>query len=194
MKRGESHSPWRPDSAAASHWRLVFVTKRMQGQNHKNSTSGLVRIQKTTIYWDYGNKNILQIETGDIAIIGEYTNSDGPYLDDWFLVLVTKDGQWKSIPWYADNIDELTKHLSDKFQEKLGESNLINSSSWKSLVSYPKHLKGQPLFKLTPTETYKEPKSFFDKMLHGIGLGNFDTNKYIQLTDEVLAELSKASR
>ena len=68
----------------------------------------MVRLQGERVFWDYDNKNIFQIDINDIVVIGEYTNSDGPYFDDWFITFVTKDGQWQSIPWYADNIDELT--------------------------------------------------------------------------------------
>jgi len=69
----------------------------MQGKLHKDNTSGKVRLQDDQIFWDYDNKNILEIDINEIVVIGEYTNSDGPYFDDWFLTLVTKDGQWQSI-------------------------------------------------------------------------------------------------
>ena len=132
----------------------------MQGEIKKQNSSGIVRLQGDKVFWDYDNKNILQIDIKDIVVIGEYTNSDGPYLDDWFLTFVTKDGQWQSIPWYADNIDELTQYLSDKFHQDLNETYLANSTEWKSIVRYPTHLKEKTLFTLTPCATYKEPKTF----------------------------------
>jgi hypothetical protein len=65
----------------------------MQRQIKKENSSGIVRLQGDKIFWGYENKNILQIDINDIIVIGEYTNSDGPYFDDWFLTFVTRDGK-----------------------------------------------------------------------------------------------------
>ena len=166
----------------------------MQGQIQKDNTSGRVHIQGNKIFWDVQGKNILHIQINDIVIIGEYTNADGPHFDDWFITFVTKDRQWQSIPLYADNREILLDYLCDKFQPDFKEMLLIGSFEWNSLVRHPKHLRGKPLFKLTPTENYKEPKTFFDKILSSTGLGSFDTTKYIDLTDEVKTELTNACR
>jgi hypothetical protein len=160
----------------------------------KKSTSGKVRIEDNIIYWDYENENFLQIDINEIVVIGEYTNSDGPYFDDWFLTFVTKDGQWQSIPRYADNIDDLTTYLSTKFHQDLHTTNLANSTEWKSSVLYPPHLKDKILFTLTPSSTYKTPKTFLDKILSSVGFGNFDTTQDIGLTEDVKNELANASR
>jgi len=165
----------------------------MQEKIHKDTSSGIVRLQDEKIFWDYDNKNVLQININDIVVIGEYTNSDGPYFDDWFLTFVTKDGQWQSIPWYADDIDRLTSFLCDRFQPDLNGSFLTGSTEWASVIRHPIHLKNKTLFKLTPTETFKETKTFFDKLLSSIGFGGFDTTKYVDLTEEVKSELANAS-
>lgn len=166
----------------------------MQGQIKKDNSSGKVRLQGDKVFWDYGNKTILQINLNDIVVIGEYTNSDGPYFDDWFLTFVTKDGQWQNIPLYADNIDELTEYLTNKFQQDLSVTYLANSTEWKSIVRYPTHLRGKTLFTLTPSDTYKIPKTFLDKILSSVGFGNFDTAQNITLTEEVKNELTNVSR
>jgi hypothetical protein len=166
----------------------------MQEQIKKENSSGIVRLQGDMVFWDYDNKNILQLNVSDIVVIGEYTNSDGPYFDDWFITFVTKDGQWQSIPWYADNIDELTQYLSNKFQQDLNVTYLAGSTKWESIIRYPMHLKGKTLFSLVPSPTYNEPKTFLDKILSSVGFGNFDTAKKITLTEEVQNELTNASR
>lgn len=166
----------------------------MQGQIKKENSSGIVRLEGDKIFWDYDNKNILQIGPNDIVVIGEYTNSDGPYFDDWFIAFVTKDGQWQSIPWYADNIDELTQYLSNKFQQDLNVTYLAGSTELKSIIRYPSHLKEKTLFTLTPSLTYKAPKNVFDKILSSVGFGNFDTTQNITLTEEVQKELKNACR
>ena len=166
----------------------------MKEKNQKDTSSGTVRLQNDKIFWDYDNKSIFQIDIGDIVIIGEHTNSDGPFFDDWFLTFVTKDGHWQSIPWYADNIEELTTLLCDKFQSDLNNSFLNGSTEWASLIRHPTYLKNKPLFKVTPTESYKEPKTFLDKLLSSMGFGGNDTTKYVSLTEEVKNELTNASR
>ena len=163
-------------------------------KSDKESTSGKIRIEGDVIFWDYEDRNLLQLDTNNIIAIGEYTNSDGPYFNDWFLTFVTKDGQWQSIPWYADNINELTQYLSNKFHQDLNSTYLTNSTEWKSVIRYPLHLKDKPLFTLTPSDTYKVPKSFLGKILSSVGFGNFDTNQNISLTEDVKNELANACR
>ena len=166
----------------------------MQEIIHKDTSSGQVRLLDEKIFLDYDNKNVFQINISDIVVIGEYTNSDGPYFDDWFLTFVTKDGQWQSIPWYAEDIDALTNLLCSRFQPDLNGSYLTGSTEWTSVIRHPTHLKNKTLFKLTPTETFNEPKTFFDKLLSSIGFGDFDATKYVDLTEEIKNEVTNASR
>ena len=165
----------------------------MQKQVIKENSSGIVRLQGDKFFWNYKNKNILQIDISDIVVIGEYINAEGPYIDDWFLTFITKDGHWQSIPWYADNIDELTQYLSNKFHQNLNEPCLANSTEWKSIIRYPTHLIGKTLFTLIPCSTYKEPKTFLDKILSSVGLGNFDITQTITLAEEIKEELNNTS-
>jgi len=166
----------------------------MQGQTKKINSSGIVRLQGDIVFWDNENKNILKIDINDVVVIGEYTNADGPYFDDWFLTFITKNGQWQSIPWYADNIDKLTQYLSNKFDQDFNITFLANSTEWKSIILYPIYLKEKTLFTLTPSSTYKEPKTFFDKLLSSVGFGGFDKTQDIALTEEVKGELVNACR
>ena len=166
----------------------------MQKKTDKDNTSGIVRISDGHVFWEYKDETLLQIDLNDICVIGEHTNSDGPHFDDYFLVLVTKDGRWATIPWYADNIDELTQYLSKKLQQDINVSYLANSTEWQSFILYPTHLKGQPIFTLTPTDNYKLPKTLFEKAIAAIGLGNFNSDQNIGLTNEVKDELTNACR
>ena len=90
--------------------------------------SGIVTIQDDKIVYTLDNELLFTVALNDIAIIGEFTNDNGPVLDDWFLVLVTKNGHWKSISWYAADIDDLTKYLKDRFGTDLTIPNLVNST------------------------------------------------------------------
>jgi hypothetical protein len=166
----------------------------MQEEIKKENSSGIVRLEGDIVFWDYNNKNILQIDLNEIVVIGEYTNADGPYFDDWFITFVTKEGKWQSIPWYADNIDALTQYLNNKFQQDFTVTYLAGSTEFNSIVHYPLHLKEKTLFAVTPSATYKEPKTLLDKILFSIGLGNFNTTKNINLTEAVQNELKNVSR
>ncbi len=166
----------------------------MQRQITKDNSSGIVRVENDKLFWKFENKNILEVDMEAVVVIGEYTNSDGPYFDDWFLTFVTKDGQWYSIPWYTDNIDEVTQYLTNRFHQNLSATHLANSTNWKSVIRYPLHLEGKALFTLTPSDNYKAPKTFFDKILSSVGFGGFDTTQNIALTEEVKNEVTNASR
>ena len=81
------------------------------------------------------------------------------------------------------------KSYAANFQPDLNVSYLTNSTTWKSIVRHPASLKDKSLFVQTPSKNYKEPTTFFDKILSFVGLGNFDTTKDISLTHEVMAML-----
>jgi len=151
--------------------------------------SGFITLEGMKVIWHNDDIVFTSFDLSEIAIIGEHTNSNGPWFDDWFIDFVKKDGSWSSISWYADNIEELTEYLSKNFQKDFYSSYLTNSTSWNSVVRYPDPLKGKPLFTIIPTKSYKEPKTFLGKILHGCGWGKFDTTKVIRLSQEVENEL-----
>jgi hypothetical protein len=166
----------------------------MQKQKDKENISGKVRIVENKIYWDYFNKTILEIDVNNIVVIGEYTNTNGPWFDDWFITFVTKDGNWQSIPWYVENRDQLTHFLCNQFQSDLNVSFLTSSTIWDSVVRFPATLKGQKLFITTPSDKYKVPKSLLDKIVSSIGFGSFDTSFTVDITDNVKNEVRNACR
>jgi hypothetical protein len=147
--------------------------------------SGVVSIIGDKILWHNEDIVFAAMNLSDIAITGEYTNDSGPWFDDWFITLVGKNGEWINIPWYANGIDELTKVLSEKFEAGLNISSLANSAVWKSIVRFPESLKDKPLFILVPSVYYKEPKTFFDRILYAMGLGKFNTTKQKELSNDV---------
>lgn len=171
-----------------------MTVPQTSSRQQPEQSSGKVTIEGDKVIWHNEDLVFATFKLSDIVVIGEKTNSNGPWFDDWFLTFVAKDGNWFDVPWYADNIDELTKVLCNKFQSDLNLSYLTNSTTWNSVVRHPLNLKGHNLFVLTPSKDYKEPKTFFDKILFSVGLGNFDTTKDIHLTDEVKKELANASR
>lgn len=170
----------------------MHATQKISRQRPEVS-SGIITIDHKKVTWHNEDLVFASFDLQDVVIIGETTNSNGPWFDDWFLTFVMKDGSWINISWYAENIEELTKILSEIFKSDFTKSCLINSTSWNSIVSHPSHLKGDALFVLVPSKNNKAPKSFFDKLLHLIGFGNFSTAKDTHLTDKVKKELIATS-
>ena len=84
----------------------------------QEQSSGIITIEGDKIIWHNTDLIFATFNLSDIVVIGEHTNSNGPWFDDWFITFVTKDGKWFSIPWHADNIDELTKILCSKFSTR----------------------------------------------------------------------------
>jgi hypothetical protein len=157
-------------------------------------SSGTISIEGDTVRWHSEDLVFATFNLLDIVVIGEHTNSSGPWFDDWFITFVTRHGTWFSIPWYADNVEVLTKILCEKFEPGLDVSYLTQSTTWKSIVRYPKRLKEKPLFVLVSSKHDKAPNTLFDKLLSTVGLREPAMIKEIDLTDEVKEELMSANR
>ena len=144
--------------------------------------SGYACIRNNNICWDFNNENRIQIDSDKIVVIGEYTTAEGPYIDDWFITFVTSDGGWQSITRYAENIQELTKFLSDKFQIDFNISYLTGSAKWKSIVRYPKHLEEQELFEIIPPTKEEINESVWNQIKNTFGLlsGNIKLRSVVQ--------------
>ena len=172
----------------------TMTTTLTSSRQKPEQSSGKVTVEGDKVIWHNEDLVFSKFNLSDIIVIGENTNSNGPWFDDWFLTFVTKDGNWFNIPWYADNIDELTKSLCERFQPDLNVSYLTNSTKWDSIIRHPSSLRGSNLFLLRPIKNYKEPKNFFEKMLSSVGLGHFNTTKEVDLTDDVKKELTNDSQ
>jgi hypothetical protein len=109
------------------------VEKMVQEHN-----SGIVTIEGKIVTWHYQELVISKFDLDDVVVIGEYTNSDGPWFDDWFMAFVFKNLEWQHISFYATNIDGLLKVLSERFDQTLVLGTLADSTKWNSVVSYPK--------------------------------------------------------
>ena len=108
--------------------------------------SGEIEIEIHKIIWKYKDEIVTKIDFAEIIMIGEYTIDS--IFDDWFIVFVFKNGSWKRISMFAENINELLIVLSEKFNSEVGQTQLANSAKWNSKISHPKSLRGQKLFKI----------------------------------------------
>jgi hypothetical protein len=98
----------------------------------------------------------------DVRLIGEYTNSDGPYLDDYFLVFLTApEGGCYQASFYAKGRDETLATLSKDFGVPL-ECGLCHSTQYKTRIMWPPHLKNEELMEVLPLKK----QSLLKQMMH----------------------------
>ncbi|GAB2842160.1 hypothetical protein [Ferruginibacter profundus] len=151
----------------------------------KINTSGSVSIDEDKISWKVQGEVILVIGINEIAVIGEYTTTDGPWFDDWFLVFVKKDGSFFHIPFYVDGRESLLNFLHSQLNADSVFGKLVGSTELRTVVDYPLGLQDQILFDLRPAKEYNPPRTWFDKLLYGVGLGKYNTEKEFILSEPV---------
>ena len=84
-----------------------------------------------------------------VAIVGEYTTANGPYVDDYFLVFVTTPERHQFHgSFYAEGLHALLASLSERLGATV-QCGLCNSADLKSRCMWPPALAGQPLFRFT---------------------------------------------
>jgi hypothetical protein len=92
------------------------------------------------------------IRITDVRLIGEFTNSDGPYLDDYFLVFLTApQSGWHEASFYAKGRDEAVAALSKSLGAPL-ECGLCNSTQYKTRIMWPPQLKDRELMEVLPAK------------------------------------------
>ncbi len=99
-----------------------------------------------------------------VALIGEYTNANGPLLDDYFLVFVTADKQIYEASFYATGMRECHAQLELALGSPL-PLGLANSASWNTRILWPPPGVGQPLFALTAIQ----PRGVWQHVLSRFG-------------------------
>jgi len=136
--------------------------------------SGKTFIKNEKIIWSYNGKTIVDIPINEIKIIGEYTTADGPFADDWFLVIYDHKSECFQISMYAENMQEMMRELGEIMQFEL-VGTLFASIDWESNILYPTKLHGQTLWNIVKMQ----PKSFFEKLMSFIRI----YKKGIELTE-----------
>jgi len=90
------------------------------------------------------------IPISDIRLIAEYTNSDGPYVDDYFFVFLTaREGGWHEASFYAEGRDAALRELERKIGTPL-ETGLCGSTDYRTRIMWPESAKDQPLMDVIP--------------------------------------------
>ncbi len=80
----------------------------------------------------------------EIALVGECTNQNGPWADDWFLVLVHRDGHWVEVSMYSEG-EQLRLQLVGALSDPL-QIGLADSTDFASRIMRPAAFAEHPLF------------------------------------------------
>ena len=119
-------------------------------EHSKNSGKLVFSNGKVHYGWDSGE---WCVAVSDLLLIGEYTTSEGPYFDDYFLVFITGENAPRQVAsFYADGRDEMLARLSEALDAKI-ELGLANSPDFKSRILWPPGLGGQELLRMMPAAT-----------------------------------------
>lgn len=156
-------------------------------------SSGKINFQGKVIIWHMPNGDSVSIDLDQVVVIGEYTAAHGPFIDDWYLAFIYKNGDWKEISVYAEGYDELMQYLSALLGIDFTKPFLANSTEWKSYVRYPANLERKELFVLIPPTGYKKATTIFQRIKLALGFGVYGKARGIELTGEVKAEVAKSN-
>ena len=102
------------------------------------------------------------ISLSDIVLIAEYTTDEGPHLDDYFLVFVTREqGEfyYSNVTMYAAGINESLTVLERILGCSL-DLTLHSSTRWSSRVVWPLKLAGAAYFRYDQVV----PEGFWDRV------------------------------
>lgn len=127
--------------------------------------SGKTFIDNGKVIWGFNEKSIVEIPIDQIKLIAEYTTTNGPFRDDWFLLIYNDKAECFEISMYAENIQEMMSELGELMDFKLFGT-LYASVDWISNIHYPTEFSGEKLWKVVKTEK----KSILDKLKSLLGI------------------------
>jgi hypothetical protein len=120
---------------------------------------------------------ILRLE--DLVVVGEYTNCDFPFVDDYYFVFVLGPQDVYLASFYSEGREEFLKALGSKLGITL-ECRLIASTEFASNVLWPQALSGEPLY------VFKRKPGLMSGLLRFIGWREFE----VGFSPRVLATLN----
>lgn len=136
---------------------------------------GLVK-NRSTYFGDW------EIPLGDLRLVGESTNENGPFVDDWMLIFITGPDGWREASFYATIDTDFRERLGAALGSPLAETGLANSASFKSRILWPPELVGRPVFHYEPAR----PKTWIGRLAARF-IGPWSCTQ--RFTDEVVAYL-----
>jgi hypothetical protein len=111
------------------------------------STSGILRLAGPDLVYVVSGQEAWRVAVADVRLVAEYTNEDGPDLDDYFYVFAAgRPCLFYEAPMYAgaEVVEEIGKMLGVVLH-----AGLCNSTTFKSRVMWPPALANHPYFEYT---------------------------------------------
>jgi hypothetical protein len=85
-----------------------------------------------------------------VKLLGEYTDPNGPYVDDYFFVFVFEpDCDWYEASFYSEGREAFLSQLGLRLGSEL-RCGLCHSTDDNSRLIWPPQIEGQPLFDFVP--------------------------------------------
>ncbi|HSG73027.1 MAG TPA: hypothetical protein VLA12_21620, partial [Planctomycetaceae bacterium] len=122
------------------------------------------------------------IRLGDVSLIGEATNQNGPFADDYFLCFATSPEGWYEASFYAENRDEFLAALGAQLGTTL-RLELTFSTDFSSRILWPVEYADQPMFDFRDIP----PKTVFGRFLNFLGFSKVEWH----FSDAALAALTR---
>src|SRR5690554_1437820 len=151
-----------------------------QSKSETINQSGKTFLKNGNVIWEFDDKSKTEIPIDRIKLIAEYTTANGPFLDDWFLVIYNDKSEYFEISMYADNIQEMMTELGKSLDFEL-YATLFASADWKTNILYPTEFSGQELWK----SGNAKPTSTFDKLTSLIGINNTEL-KMTEVAEKII--------
>lgn len=108
--------------------------------------SGRIQLDGDIIRYRSAAYGDWDLPRSDVRIIGESTNQNGPFADDYFLCFATGPERWLEASFYAEGRDDFLRELGATLGSPL-ETGLCHSTDFASRVLWPPALAGQPMFR-----------------------------------------------
>ena len=147
---------WKVSGWYQSYEKKEYQDSKVQDQRY----SGRIELINNIVHYTSEGYGSWEIPLSEIRVIGEHTNQEGPWRDDYFFVYVINLDGWYRSSFYAEGRDEFLDELSKKVGYTI-ELELLNSADYLSNVLWPAELKGKPLFNFYK----KRDSSFWGKWL-----------------------------
>jgi hypothetical protein len=112
------------------------------------SDSGELSLTDFEVRYQARDGSTWTVPVEEIRVIAEFTTSDGPALDDYFLAFVTSTHDWVSAPVYAVGCHDALLSLGRRLGADLAFG-LCDRATWSSRVIWPPELTGYPAFNLS---------------------------------------------
>jgi hypothetical protein len=111
-------------------------------------------IEGSLINYQWRNSSRWTLPIAELEVVGEYTDPNGPYVDDFFLVFIARpEHLWYEASFYADGTDEFLKELGRQLGAEIA-CGLLNSTDYNSRVMWPPEVEGIELFEFVPVESH----------------------------------------